>query len=957
MFVAGTVSSDSAIGVATSSHSLTGAIAATGFWGLKADGTLLVENTASYSTGLTYASGDIIQFCFDIVAGLAWVGVNGTWYNDNPGGTATSFTFTPNAALHVCARGGNGAGATNFTISADYYSVNTPILMNFDGDNASTSIVNTGVGPDFTVNGNTIISNAQSKFGGTSMYLDGAGDFLTGSGYSLLNLGTVDFTIEFWWYHTVTNSGKPLIDFRPTAANGAYPYIYFSSTSLAYYVSSANRITTSAGAVTTSNWHHIAISRVSGVTTMYLNGSTIGTWADATNYSVGATVPLIGANSVSSGQVYSNGYMDGLRVVVGRSVFNGGSAPTVKPGPIGHVYGFSSVVDTDGTGLLITGEGTAGTVPTDSIGHSVFATGNATLSATVAKVGSTSMYFDGVDDALSVLLTPELELRSKDFALDFWFYPTSVTGNRSVIRCSGSTNTYGLSVYMTGATVQCWASVANGAWFISGITIGTAIINTWQHVRLERQGSQITTYFNGAATNSAPIVGAIYVHPTARWWLGNDANLGGDYAGYIDTCRLTFGRPSRTFTFTANTGELSTVVPFLSSHGFNGDGDTKGLVWSYYDSAGEITTDYQYGIGCLDLPSGGHAEIDAIVHLAAGAASDTTLGCVDFTVGMFVKYTGGTVYLFSQGAPGSITGTTQGKRQGVALYIDSSGSIHVLAGNLDRDGNAGLYHWKTANGAVKTLSTMFQHIELSIGSNVPYVFVGGMLTTLATQVEGTAANLSTCAVYATNRLQIGSVGKEQSGTYAGIGSPLTSAATKVDEFYAISGEAWHTSSFAIPTTELLQEYVDAYMRGFDASSSYDPWAPNISILPLTPPTFQQVQSETLSHPERATCIMDSARLENETSLSRGSKILQIYDQPKMRGMISGYLTVGVTPTRQLVYALDKKAGMWHAKSTWSDPTTGYYEFNGLTMGRPYMIMAVDVSSQYNAVIADNVLPG
>jgi hypothetical protein len=66
-----------------------------------------------------------------------------------------------------------------------------------------------------TVNGNTQISTAQSKFGGSSAAVDGAGDYLSIASTSDFGFGTGDFTIEGWFYKTAVAT-RYLFDTRTT---------------------------------------------------------------------------------------------------------------------------------------------------------------------------------------------------------------------------------------------------------------------------------------------------------------------------------------------------------------------------------------------------------------------------------------------------------------------------------------------------------------------------------------------------------------------------------------------------------------------------------------------------------------------------------------------------------------------------------------------------------------------
>lgn len=163
-----------------------------------------------------------------------------------------------------------------------------------------------------TLTGNVARSSTQSKFGGYSAAFDGSGDLASVASSSDFAFGTGDFTIEFFVRQAVAGSAV-LIDCRPnSSSNGAYITMYVDASVIYLYESSTVRITgpvVSAGA-----WHHIALSRSSGSTRLFVDGTQAGaTYADATSYiscpvNIGASGDLVWV---------LNGYVDDLRITKG----------------------------------------------------------------------------------------------------------------------------------------------------------------------------------------------------------------------------------------------------------------------------------------------------------------------------------------------------------------------------------------------------------------------------------------------------------------------------------------------------------------------------------------------------------------------------------------------------------------------------------------------------------------
>jgi hypothetical protein len=175
--------------------------------------------------------------------------------------------------------------------------------------------------------GNAQISTAQSKFGGGSIAFDGTGDYLTFPANNTLQFGTGDFTIEFWTYLNSVTGFQMFIDNRnSTSSTAAYITIYSSGTSLIFYTTGNDRITATS-ALSTGAWLHIAVSKSSGSTKMFVNGSQVGsTYSDANSY-LAASTPQYIASRVSAADFNLNGYIDDLRITKGYARYTANFTP------------------------------------------------------------------------------------------------------------------------------------------------------------------------------------------------------------------------------------------------------------------------------------------------------------------------------------------------------------------------------------------------------------------------------------------------------------------------------------------------------------------------------------------------------------------------------------------------------------------------------------------------------
>jgi len=106
--------------------------------------------------------------------------------------------------------------------------------MPFDDDSFENQARNHGV----TKNGNATLNTSVKKFGTSSLYLDGTGDYVLIDDDGDFNLGNDDFTIECWAY-IVSGTGRIIhggatadyVPFLFRTFGGGSPYISFYSSS------------------------------------------------------------------------------------------------------------------------------------------------------------------------------------------------------------------------------------------------------------------------------------------------------------------------------------------------------------------------------------------------------------------------------------------------------------------------------------------------------------------------------------------------------------------------------------------------------------------------------------------------------------------------------------------------------------------------------------------------------
>jgi hypothetical protein len=158
---------------------------------------------------------------------------------------------------------------------------------------------------------NPVTDTAIKRFGTSSLQLDGVEDYIGVSANNDFGFGTGDFTVEAFVYLTSLSGNREIFDFRAGAFGDVAPVVYISNGGqIRYYTNSADRIIGST--LLTGQWYHIALSRISGTTSLYVDGTRVGSaYADSNDY--GTTKPVtIGARF--DGGNSASAYIDEFRI-------------------------------------------------------------------------------------------------------------------------------------------------------------------------------------------------------------------------------------------------------------------------------------------------------------------------------------------------------------------------------------------------------------------------------------------------------------------------------------------------------------------------------------------------------------------------------------------------------------------------------------------------------------------
>ena len=211
--------------------------------------------------------------------------------------------------------------------AGDPYIANVISLIPMTGTIGTAPVVTYGTTNTLTPYGTPpVISAAQSKWGTTSTVFDGNGHLYL----SVLPAISGDFTWETFAY-PVDVSGVNMIFSNYTNTGGRVVYIQAGTLIL----NNTGTPIISGGTVTANDWCHVALSRTSGTTKLFLNGQQVGSSLlnDTYDYSGQTTNLGIGGYESSPTLYEFDGYMNDVRITVGVGRYTSNFTPATQPFP------------------------------------------------------------------------------------------------------------------------------------------------------------------------------------------------------------------------------------------------------------------------------------------------------------------------------------------------------------------------------------------------------------------------------------------------------------------------------------------------------------------------------------------------------------------------------------------------------------------------------------------------
>jgi hypothetical protein len=197
---------------------------------------------------------------------------------------------------------------------------NTEFLLNY----TNGAIIDNTMSNDLETVGNASISTTQSKFGGSSIYFDGSGDYLYVAPSNNLPFlfGSGDFTVEAWIYPSGVSGFQYICSVWGASGQSDTTFsswqLRTNSANLEAVLQSGSTttvITGSGSPLVANTWRHVALIRYSNTVILFVNGNQVVSQAYSSTLNSPASAFVVGLQ-LSSSNPYT-GYIDDLRVTKG----------------------------------------------------------------------------------------------------------------------------------------------------------------------------------------------------------------------------------------------------------------------------------------------------------------------------------------------------------------------------------------------------------------------------------------------------------------------------------------------------------------------------------------------------------------------------------------------------------------------------------------------------------------
>lgn len=219
------------------------------------------------------------------------------------------------------------AGYTNFASSTNLSLIDphwdsVVLFVDFDGTDGATSATDeSNSAHTLTFNSNAQIDTAQSKFGGSSLLLDGTDDNVSCADSADWQLGT-EFTVEAWVRLNTLSANSVICGHNnPTGLQRDWLLRVMSDGQVRLSISpdglGGSQVHTEGGSLTTATWYHVAATRnADNLISVWVDGVSVASQTSSVAFFNSTASFRVGAQETGSTEEL-DGWIDSVRITKG----------------------------------------------------------------------------------------------------------------------------------------------------------------------------------------------------------------------------------------------------------------------------------------------------------------------------------------------------------------------------------------------------------------------------------------------------------------------------------------------------------------------------------------------------------------------------------------------------------------------------------------------------------------
>jgi len=218
------------------------------------------------------------------------------------------------------------------TTTGDVYFPQTTLLLPFDGANgATTTSDSSGSNHSVTFAGTAQISTARSKFGSSSLLVDGNSDYVNMSAHSDFDFGTGDFTVECWVYAETTSAlYSSFLSSVSGWSSGASSHRYDNtgqSNKFSLHLWPSDPFLSTTNTFSHDTWYHYALTRSGNTWRMFINGVQEASGTNSGSYNMGLGGLRVGQSVWDGANGYFKGNVDDIKLTKGIARYTSAFTP------------------------------------------------------------------------------------------------------------------------------------------------------------------------------------------------------------------------------------------------------------------------------------------------------------------------------------------------------------------------------------------------------------------------------------------------------------------------------------------------------------------------------------------------------------------------------------------------------------------------------------------------------